>query len=987
MSTETGRGDPAEPTAPEPDQGWRRLYALAGGVAAPSGPGQAVRLDGAHAGWLVDAGEADIFAVREPAAGTRFRRHFVARVPAGSLVPGGAGAGVWRLELVPLVGTRLAGLTPRVLTGSTDPALAGALDRTLAAIADAVRTEQGPRDAIALKPRQILSLAAGSSITGNSHVWWVRAVGGDLLRNGGTGGGADLVLLAGRDWVTAEAACTVESFGTADLLAAGQLWPAVAAQTDRLLRTVERQVESRAAEFEQALRDRKRINAGLVAGAARAALGVAGVPPTGVVAEPVHTFALYRHAAALLRLLVADEQVPVVEPSGGRRSPADAEEAVRAVARASALHLRDIALPPDWWRRDVGPLVGWHRSDAGDVTAAALVFRRGRYRRVDPDTRHGTPLDRRTAAGFGDTATQVQVPLPPDATPRRALRLGGTGGLPDSRRLLTAGTVAGVLGLAAPVTTGVSLGALAEQDSAAGLRVFALLLACVAGVAALAATAQNLRLLRLEGRIEQGIQLGMWDRLVRLPVRFFRSHSVGELANAVLGVSFLRQGLTGLLPQLISAALTMAADLVLLFAIDTGIGLAAVAMVALAGLLVGLFGPLLLLRQRRALPGEHRTAALTNQLLGGIAKIKLAGAEDRAYSRWADATIAARLDMNRVRHMQAVLTATGATLPIAGQLLFFGVLAGSAGDRIALRPFLIANAAFAVLLACLLIVVAGLAELFAAAPRLAVLGPLLAAEPERRPDRLDPGDLRGDLTVADVTFAYAAADQPVLQDVSLHVRPGEFVAVVGPSGCGKSTLLRLLLGFEQPAGGAVLYDDQDLAELDVHAVRRQCGVVLQDGMLFAGSLRENICGAGNFSLEQAWEAARMAGLDADIETFPMQMNTMVPDGGGTLSVGQRQRVLIARALIHRPRIVLFDEATSALDNRTQEIVTASTRQLAATRVVIAHRLSTVVGADRIVVLDAGRVVQEGTYGELMADGGGLFHRLARRQLLTRPPDA
>jgi ABC-type bacteriocin/lantibiotic exporter with double-glycine peptidase domain len=553
--------------------------------------------------------------------------------------------------------------------------------------------------------------------------------------------------------------------------------------------------------------------------------------------------------------------------------------------------------------------------------------------------------------------------------------------------MLLAGAVAATLSLAAPVFTGISLSRVAGEDSASGLRVVAAVLVAAAVVTGLAATTQNLRLLRLEGRVEQSLQAGLWDRLVRLPVRFFRASTTGELANAVLGVSFIREALSGLFPQLVTAALGVVADVVLICVVSPVLGLAAGGAVLAAGLLVAVLGRSVMHRQRYALASEHRAAALTNQLLGGISKIKLAGAEDRAYARWAETTAAMRRDLHRVRQPQALLAALTATLPLAGQLLLFAMLAGPLDGRVSTREFLIVNSAFTLMVGALLVLAAGGVEVLASAPRLAVLAPILVAEPERTPDRVDPGDLRGDVKVSDVTFGYRPDDAPVLDGVSLHARPGEFVAIVGPSGCGKSTLLRLLLGFEQPRSGAILYDDQDLGELDMPAVRRQCGVVLQDGQLFAGSIRENICGAGNFSLERIWEAARMAGLDEDIDRLPMGMSTMVPFGGGTLSVGQRQRVLVARALIHRPRVVFFDEATSALDNRTQQVVTASTKQLAATRVIIAHRLSTILEADRIVVLDRGRVVQEGTYAELLADEHALFHRLARRQLLAAPDPA
>jgi ABC-type bacteriocin/lantibiotic exporter with double-glycine peptidase domain len=264
-------------------------------------------------------------------------------------------------------------------------------------------------------------------------------------------------------------------------------------------------------------------------------------------------------------------------------------------------------------------------------------------------------------------------------------------------------------------------------------------------------------------------------------------------------------------------------------------------------------------------------------------------------------------------------------------------------------------------------------------PMLERLDPILAAEPESPEQKADPGELSGQINFSHVSFRYGQDGPMVLQDVTFSIRPGEFLAIIGPTGCGKSTILRLLLGFETPTSGAVLYDGQDLAELDSTLVRRQCGVVLQNGTLLSGTIKDNIIGSSLYSVDDAWAAARMAGIDQEIKAMPMDMHTGVSEGTGTLSGGQRQRIMIARALVSRPRMVFFDEATSALDNPTQVTVAQSTRQLNATRVVIAHRLSTVADADRILVLDHGRVAQQGTYDELMSDSGGIFARLASRQ--------
>jgi ABC-type bacteriocin/lantibiotic exporter with double-glycine peptidase domain len=231
-----------------------------------------------------------------------------------------------------------------------------------------------------------------------------------------------------------------------------------------------------------------------------------------------------------------------------------------------------------------------------------------------------------------------------------------------------------------------------------------------------------------------------------------------------------------------------------------------------------------------------------------------------------------------------------------------------------------------------------------------------------------------------VTFRYVATQRPVLEELSLRIEPGELVALAGHSGCGKSTIIRILLGFERPEQGSVLFDDKDLSSLDVEAVRRQMGVVLQDGQLLPGTVGDNISGVASLSVAEQWELAEVVALADDIRAMPMRLDTPVMLNGGAFSGGQRQRLCIARALAARPRILLLDEATSALDNITQRVITDNLAQLGMTRVLVAHRLSTMVGADRILVLEGGRLVEQGTYDQLMASRGRFF-TLAERQVL------
>jgi ABC-type bacteriocin/lantibiotic exporter with double-glycine peptidase domain len=275
--------------------------------------------------------------------------------------------------------------------------------------------------------------------------------------------------------------------------------------------------------------------------------------------------------------------------------------------------------------------------------------------------------------------------------------------------------------------------------------------------------------------------------------------------------------------------------------------------------------------------------------------------------------------------------------------------------------------------------VANLSSVLSIIPLYARMKPIVEQVPETQTARKAPGELTGSIEMVHLNFRYKADGPLILKDVSLKADPGEFIALVGPSGSGKSTILRLLIGFETPESGSIFYDGQRLAELDIQAVRRQLGVVLQGGKLLSGDIFESITGGSRLTIEDAWEAARMAALDKDIQAMPMGMHTVVGEGGSGLSGGQRQRLLIARAIVRKPRVVLFDEATSALDNLSQAQVSASLEGLQATRIVIAHRLSTVRNADRIYVLVRGEILESGSYDELMAEGG-VFSELAKRQI-------
>ncbi len=422
-------------------------------------------------------------------------------------------------------------------------------------------------------------------------------------------------------------------------------------------------------------------------------------------------------------------------------------------------------------------------------------------------------------------------------------------------------------------------------------------------------------------------------------------------------------------------------NLVLLLAYAPDLAGGAVGLVLVSVLVTGVLGWRQVRYQRLLTEAQRHLSGLVLQMVTGIAKLRVAGVEDRAFARWARTFSRQREMAFKARAVSNQLAAFNAAYSVLASLALFAMLAlaNENGQGLSTGAFLAFYAAFTQLLFAGMSVSATLTAVLSTVPIYAGLRPLLQAVPEVSPAQADPGRLTGEIELSHVAFRYREDEPLVLKDISLRIAPGEFVAIVGASGCGKSTLMRLLLRFESPLSGAIYYDGQDLDRLDVEAVRRQAGVVLQGGQLMTGSLLSNIIGSSLLTLDDAWEAARLVGLAQDVEQMPMGMQTVVSEGGGNLSGGQRQRLLIARAIVTRPRLLFLDEATSALDNPSQSVVSASLARLSATRVVIAHRLSTIVNTDRIYVLDEGRIVQSGTYAQLMRQPGQ-FSEFAKRQL-------
>lgn len=757
----------------------------------------------------------------------------------------------------------------------------------------------------------------------------------------------------------------------ADLLMDPAVWQGMVDQQYRLLTTLDRWIEQLERTHET------RAAAGIKAGEAvrdradRTLLASIG-GKTGRRTTPADADATF----AACRLVAEAAGIVLSEPT--RTGAADDRlDPVEQVALASRVRTRAVRLDGRWWRDDVGPLVG-HRALSG--APVALLWRRGGYVAVHPSTGRETPVEKANAEEFEPRAVMFYRPLPDRRpSPLGLLRFSmrGTGG--DLTQLLLSGVVTVAIGALVPIATGKVLGEYVPKAQS-GPIVQLCLAVMVGGVVAAAFTLlQNLTILRLEGRVESTLQPAVWDRLLRLPTTFFAERSTGELASAAMGISAIRRLLAGLGPSVAQSVTVGAMNLGLLLWYSVPMAFAAIGMlVVIAGVFLGL-GLWQVRWQRRLVVLSNKLNNQAFQTLRGLPKLRVAAAENYAYAAWAERFARGRELQQRLGRIKNLTTVLGAVyLPLCS-LLMFMLLAGPARGALSAADFLTFNTSMTMLLTSVTSLTGAFVSAVAALPLFEEIRPVLEATPEVRTASTRPGPLSGALETRGLSFRYSDDGPLVLDDVSFEVRPGEFVAVVGPSGCGKSSLLRLLIGFDRPVSGHVLYDGQDLAALDQSAVRRQCGVVLQHAQPFTGSILDVICGTGAYTPEEAMAAAELAGLGEDIRRMPMGLHTIV-SGSGSVSGGQRQRLMIAQALIRRPRILFLDEATSALDNDSQRTVIESTRKLNATRIVIAHRLSTVLDADRVVVMENGRITQQGPPALLLADTTGRLHELVRRQL-------
>ena len=639
----------------------------------------------------------------------------------------------------------------------------------------------------------------------------------------------------------------------------------------------------------------------------------------------------------------------------------------------------DVFLQKDWYTKDCGVLVTFGEDDNFPV---ALFPSGNGYKMFEPQTMTWKKLDKESAEKLSLKAFCFYSRLPDRKI-----------GLQDLLRLVVkqvrkhdlfsliiATVVISTISLFFPIIMKVILDEIIPQSHQTSLFTTGVFLLAFLPAQFLFQFMQMFIRVRMETKTYSSLLTAVWYRVLYCKSRFFRRFTVGDLANRINCVGKIYKTIQENFIEIIFCSLIMIINLVLMIFYNAKIALLSLSIVMIWGILMIPQDKLLMLLHKDIGEINGKLSGYLLQLIKGISKIQVAAAENTAFFQWT--TIFAPLAgkerdsyLLQSKMQRSYLLMQCVVIAMIYFVVIQNVSSFSVGKFAAFMTALSAYFAatwifFEAVMKCLLEMT-----------QYKRVEPIFVEEPETSGGKSSPGVLSGAIDVQHVTFRYSQKDSAVLKDISLSIKPGEFVAFVGTSGCGKSTLMRLLLGFETPESGNIKFDGQDLITLDCKAVRKQFGVVLQQGKILSADIYGNIAAAvADLSMEEAWNAAEAAGIAEDIREMPMGMYTQISDNGGNLSGGQRQRLLIARAIARKPKILFFDEATSALDNKTQALVSQNIERLNATRIVIAHRLTTIKNADKIFVFSKGCIEECGTYEELMK-AKGLFYQLAKAQTI------
>ena len=669
------------------------------------------------------------------------------------------------------------------------------------------------------------------------------------------------------------------------------------------------------------------------------------------------------------------------KPSEIPDSVKESEEQLEYCLRPHGLMRRNVKLEEGWYKDAYGPVLAFRKTDGIPVALLPKPFIGYWYK--DPDSGEKKNLNKENAAVFDTDAICFYRPLPLKklGIPDLIIFLKNCLNTGDYVLLVLLTLLVTLVGMVNPNITKALTGFVRESKSISLLIGTAVFMLSALISSQLINTVRSLMMNRIEIKTSLSVEAAMMMRVMNLPASFFRDYSSGELSSRFGAVNSLCELLLG---NVFSTGLTSLVSLLYItqiFRFAPALVIPAIAVV-LASVIFSIISALTQVKiSKSVMEKGAEEAGLSYALISGIQKIKLAGAEKRAFARWAGTySEAAELSYNPPLFIKAN-SAIASAISLAGTILIYYI---AIQTKVSPSDYLAFNSAFGSVTGAFAALTGVALSVAQIKPILEMAEPILKTEPESSENKRMVTSLRGNIELSNVYFRYNETMPYIVDGMSLKIKAGEYIAIVGTTGCGKSTLLRLLLGFETPERGAVYFDGKDISKLDLRSLRRRIGVVTQNGNLFQGDIYSNIViSAPQLGVNDAWEAAEIAGIADDIRAMPMGMQTIISEGQGGISGGQKQRLMIARAIAPKPKILMLDEATSALDNKTQKQISDSLDKLKCTRIVIAHRLSTIKNCDRILVLDKGHIMEDGTYDELI-EKNGFFAELVARQRIDIP---
>ena len=665
-----------------------------------------------------------------------------------------------------------------------------------------------------------------------------------------------------------------------------------------------------------------------------------------------------------------------IKPREVPDSMTDMNDTLEYLLRPHGIMRRNITLEKGWYKDASGPMIAT-RTDDGSVVAL-IPTGMTKYSFFDTKSGKRVFLNKKTEKLIDKEAIAFYKPFP-------STKIGIPGLLRyivenlrpmDIALVVIAAIAVTLIGLLTPKLNEMLFSDVIASGSIKALVAIAVFIVCVSLSSLMLGTVKDLLMTRLTTRLSLSVEAATMMRILSLPANFFKNYSSGELANRS---QYINELVKQLLNMILTTGLTSVFSLVYITQIFAyAPSLVAPALIVIIGtVVIAAVSAVLQIRvSMKQMELASKESGMSYALISGIQKIKLSGAEKRSFARWGDMySKGAKLLYDPPMLLKVNTVLTTAISLIGTIVIYFAAVQ----NGVSVAEYYAFNTAYGMVSGAF-ISLAGIALSAAQIkPILEMAKPILEAEPEVAEEKQVVERLMGGIELNNITFSYNENMPNVLDGVSLKISPGQYVAIVGKTGCGKSTLMRIMLGFEKSQRGAVYYDGKDLERIDLKSLRRNIGTVMQAGKLFTGDIYSNIVITNpRLTLDEAWEAAEMAGFADDIRSMPMGMFTLISEGQGGISGGQRQRLMIARAIAPKPRILMFDEATSALDNITQKTVSDSLEKLKCTRIVIAHRLSTIKQCDRIIVLDKGHIVEDGTYDELI-EKNGFFAELVERQ--------